>query len=714
MPSRPPKLALLPFALATLLGAFLVFQVQPVISKVVLPWFGGAPMVWTTCMLFFQVLLFGGYLYAHLLARYLPPPAQGAVHVLLLATAVLAMPITPDASWRPDGSESPAIHLLLMLLLHVGLPYFALSSTGPLIQSWLSLEPARDDVYRLYALSNVGSLSALLSYPLIVEPVLAVDSQSRLWGLLFAAFVLIQGWLATRLIGRAPETARNNRGAGVSPPIAPSRVLLWLALPAFASIVLLAFTNHLCQEVAVVPFLWVLPLAIYLTTFILAFDSPGWYRPRGYAYAGIATIVAATLIQNYAAEQLVLQIAACGSLVFLLCMLCHGEVARLRPAPSQLTAYYLALSAGGALGALFVAVLCPLVFDSYLEFTIAQSLGAILFLVVALGYGSDGAGEFRQERVQRLALLGSLVALAGAGLQSYVRSSEADTQDRNFFGVLRVLSEHPGTKSLVHGQTVHGLQIAAPRHREPTMYYGIDSGIGRLLQSYRSAQEAGDSQLAPTLEPPGLRARVLSSEEPGPGNPAPQPLRVGTIGLGIGTLAAYGRSGDEFDFYEINGAVEQLAREHFSFLDDCPAAVDVTLGDGRLALERRPQVHYDVLVLDAFSSDSVPAHLLTTEAMQLYRQRLKPGGVIAFHISNRFLDLEPVVHRLAASIDATSRTFTTAEDGAAFTSHAVWVLVATDPRLWQRPELSVGVAPRAPGSGPLWTDNFHNLLDVLR
>ncbi len=674
------------FAATTLLGAFLVFQVQPVISKCVLPWFGGTPAVWTTCMLFFQILLFGGYLYAHVLRSCFRPGIQAAIHLALLSAAALLLPIEPSAEWKPTGAESPMLHLLWMLAAHVGLPYFVLSSTGPLIQAWLSYQDNSDRVYRLYALSNAGSLVALLSYPFVVEPVLSVSNQSVVWSLMFCLFVLAQGIVATGLFGRRLSTDKAVTGATNSneQTTAWSIKATWIALPALASTSLLVVTNHVCQDIAVIPFMWVLPLSLYLISFIVCFDSPQWYRPKPIAattLVAILTIQAKHLLPG--PVQLIAE-ASCYLVTLLgVCLLCHGEVVRLKPAASKLTQYYAMLSAGGAVGGIIVAIVCPILFDSFLELPL--TLGVVTALTCILYFACLGWKETTYDWSAAKRLQVPAIALMIAPILTVTLAPQDETiaSERNFFGVLAVLKNDEGVR-LVHGSTIHGMQRLGEHAAEPTTYYGRESGVGLVLGHMQSEKDS---------------------------------LDVGVVGLGCGVLATYGRPEDRFDMIEINPAVIDIAQTHFTFLSDSRGQIEHHIGDGRLVLERMTEKRFDVLVLDAFSSDAIPAHLLTREAIALYQQRLAEGGVLAVHVSNNHLDLAPLVHRLADEAGLHSRLVLGAGDDAAGIHPSLWVICG-DPSnsVWGETTIAEASKPTPTEleTAPIWTDQQHNLVSVLR
>ena len=675
------------FAAATLVSAFLVFQVQPVISKTVLPWFGGSSAVWTTCMLFFQVLLFFGYAYAHLITRWLTPRFQGLVHFSLLALALLVLPITPAESWKPTGGEHPTTHILLILFMNVGLPYFILSATGPLIQAWFRLDRPGHSPYRLYALSNVGSLAALLTYPFLVEPTLTTQDQGRIWSAGFCLFALICGYLAARTwCARSSDQVILAEECRASPAPNWRSLSIWLLLPALASVLLLATTNHVCQDVAVIPFLWVAPLSLYLLTFIICFDRERWYSRTWTAGLAIVGVVALSVLEQFFhGPNLLVEIGLYFLAMFLVCMVCHGELARSKPSPRYLTKFYLMSSGGGALGGILVALVCPTVFSTNLELYIALVVAVVVSVWV---FVREARRTWLGPSVSRhrIAWLGGMavVLFVGFGHDNELRHDTIVTK-RNFFGVLHVahITDTRGN-ILVHGRTAHGFQFDDPKLKlRPTTYYSYGSGIGRTFHQQKSAA----------------------------------PLRVGAIGLGTGTVACYGRVGDLFRFYEINPAMVRIAHEQFSFLDDSQAEVEIVLGDARISLEREPDQNFDVLILDAFSSDSIPTHLLTREAFDIYERHLKPQGIIAVHVTNRHLRLAPVVARLAEHLGMDCIKINNPADHTRFVFVAEWMLMTRNLAVLQH-EVIQPVAIRfndQPGNDfPLWTDQTNNLLQIMK
>jgi SAM-dependent methyltransferase len=656
-------------------SAFLLFLVQPLIAKQILPWFGGSAAVWSVCLVFFQTVLLAGYAYADLLVRRAAPRTQARVHIPLLLVSLAFLPVIADAQWKPLGDESPAPLILGLLAATIGLPYFLLSSTGPLLQAWAARGGAGPRVYRLFSLSNLASLLALLAYPVAIEPHWPLAEQARAWSVGYALFVVLcalAAWRAARLPAVAPEQTRDE---GALPPW-PTQVL-WFALPACATALLLAVTNHLTQNVASIPFLWVLPLVLYLLSFVFTFEHPRWYRralwlPLAAVLAGFA----AWGLNESFGTALRTAIPLYSGLLFVACLALHGEVVRSKPGTAHLTRFYLLLAAGGAAGGAAVGLLAPLLLAAYYELGIALVVSALL-LALALRGRRWAAGA---------AITLSLVCAAFVWHEVLEDRDGARTLSRNFYGTLRTYDHQPDEpqqhrRVLLNGAVKHGEQFVAPERRgEPTSYYGPQSGVGLAIAL------AGDG-----------------------------PRHIGLIGLGAGTLAAYGRSGDRLRFYDINPQVIELSRREFSFLADTPAEVEIVTGDARLALEREPAQAFDVLAVDAFSGGAIPVHLLTAQALQIYRRHVKPGGVVAVHVSNRFLDLPPVVVLTAQSLGLHAALVSDAAEGIAHLNRTDWVLVTSDPALLAQPAIRGAtrqVTPRA-GARP-WTDDDNDLFSVVK
>jgi SAM-dependent methyltransferase len=668
------------YAVTIFLSAFLLFQVQPLIAKMILPWFGGTAAVWTICMLFFQVLLLAGYVYAHAYVR-LRVPARRTVHLVLLALAAATLPLAASAAWKPPGGEDPTWRILGLLATSVGLPYFVLSTTGPLVQAWHARSHPGAAPYRLFALSNFGSMLALLSYPILVEPMLALGRQAAIWSASFVVFALLCGLLAWR--SRSAD-APLSAGAEAEKP-GPALQALWAGLAACASTLLLAFTGYMTLNIAAIPFLWVLPLALYLLSFVLCFEASGWYRRWLFfplLAAGFAAVCVTLSRSNPSIWGLIPLYSAT---LFTACMVCHGELARSKPHPRYLTGFYLMLALGGALGGVLVGLLAPNAFDDLYELPLGM-VALCLFVALALLRDRTSLLHGRWGAVARLVLLVLTVAL-GVQLARTYRNNSADTRVtlRNFYGVINVRDSGEGPDAmrvLAHGTIIHGKQFLEEDRRDwPTTYYGPTSGVALAI----------------------LDARAHG------------PVRVGVVGLGAGTLAAYGRAGDVFRFYDINPQVVELARTEFSFLKDSPARVEVQLGDARLSLERESAQNFDVLALDAFSSDAIPVHLLTAEAIRSYLRQLRPGGVLAVHVSNRYLDLVPVLQRAAQQLSLELREVANRDDDEVGVYRSDWLLLSASPAAFGGRLLKV--AARKIDADPrvrLWTDDYSDLYRILK
>ncbi len=751
---------MLPFALTIFTGAFLLFLVQPLIGKYILPWFGGTPGVWTTCMLFFQLVLLAGYAYAHFLSRWLKPRGQAVVHLTLLLVSVAVLPIIPADAWKPQAGDAPITHILLLLGATIGLPYFVVSTTGPLMQSWFSrLNPGKSP-YRLYALSNIGSLLALLAYPFLIEPNVARKLQAVSWGWGLVAYVVFSAWCVWLVWSRGLAEEIPTGGATLpeeTPEEVPSlrRRFLWLALPACATALLLATTNKLCQDVAVIPFLWLLPLSLYLLTFILCFaDSApmGFQRPLMVivTVVGVSALLVPMLIDHSKQELLqgmlkgvglheekstnrlipffcclafvcwhgywrplfmpallacfgwlvyvlayinsvgiAWQVAAFCTTMFVACMVCHGELYAQKPHPRRLTGYYLMISLGGAIGGFLVAVVAPHVFNTYAE--LAWSCGACAVLVWLVCLPNWRVPDFQWWRFHAW-MASSLVAMAVC-LVFFVQSHEKDNvieATRNFYGAMSVLeygAETPGSRYLLlqHGRITHGFQLTDPdQRRRITSYYGEGSGVAMAIRTFPRKQK-----------------------------------RIGVVGLGTGTTAAFGEKGDYVRIYEINSEVKRIATTHFTFVKDTIALggkVDIIMGDARLSMEREEPQRLDVLALDAFSSDAIPVHLLTKEAMAIYGKHLAPDGVLAIHISNRYLDLEPVVANLAKEFGYQRLSIADGEGEKDWWIYSsTWVLLSKNKELMSLiASQKVSTEKEEPlKSVPLWTDDYAALLPIM-
>jgi hypothetical protein len=671
---------MIPYAGAIFLGAFLLFLVQPIIAKQILPWFGGSAAVWATCMAFFQMVLLVGYTYADLTTRRLTPKRQIMLHLALLALSLTVLPITPDAGWKPQGEENPSWRILGLLALTIGLPYFLLSTTSPLLQVWYTRRFAHAVPYRLFALSNLASLFALLAYPVLIEPWVSTGTQSIAWSICYGLFVVSCGYAAIAgLRGAAAVSATASEpaaAASVEPPPRALRQVTWLTLTAMASFLLLAVTNHICQNVASLPFLWILPLSLYLATFILCFDRPRWYRRNVFLLLAAVLLPVMAWYSDSLDLKLVIPMYLAG--LFSCCMFCHGELALLKPAPRYLTTYYLMISLGGAIGGLLVGLVAPYVLTGYFELAFGLVACSLLLL-------------YRTARIAWWAVLASAAVAGatawGAGKAVDYQVASARVMMRNFYSVIRTVEYHEPApiRLMVHGGITHGGQLLDPAMRfTPSSYFGPTSGYGRLFASLPDS-----------------------------------PRRVGVIGLGAGSMVAYARKGDTFRFYEINPQVLDLARREFTFLTESPATIETVLGDGRLSLEREPSQQFDVLVMDAFSGDSIPMHLLTREAMTVYLRHLKPGGVLAFQATNRFIDITPVVASLAQEFGLDAVLVSDrppSQEGADYwLSPTEQILVTKNRPLIDSEQIrDAGKGLTPPPGFRVWTDDYNNLLGVLK
>ena len=678
IPAPAGRLAVLPYAGTIFLSSFLLFLVQPIIAKQILPWFGGSAAVWTTCLVFFQAVLLAGYGYADLTTR-LGLRRQAMLHVGLLVVSLACVPILASSGWKPQGDEEPVGRILLLLLVTIGLPYFLLSTTTPLLQAWYWQRFRTAVPYRLFALSNFASLLALIGFPVLFEPYFTLPQLGWGWSGLYAVLILLCGataWRSMRAIVALPAAGEGNAPAAA--PLTGAVQLAWMGLAALASVMLLAVSNHVTQNISSVPFLWVLPLALYLLTFILAFDHPRWYlRTPLLVLLGVLTPWMAWEISSL---RLVVAVPLYFTGMFVACMVCHGELARLKPDPAHLTRFYLMISVGGAVGAVLVAIAAPLLLPGYFELGIALVLLALL-----LPYRLAGLA-----RVAGFAVAALTLGLVVRGAMDY--ATDMRVMERDFYGVVRTRDrpEPVPYRAMYHGAIMHGGQLLGENYRNtPADYFGPTSGYGRVFAALRE------------LEPSRTRD-------------------IGVIGLGAGVIASYGRPGDTLVFYEISPRVVDIAKREFTFLKDTAAKTSLVMGDGRLSLEREAPKGYDVLGIDAFSGDSIPMHLITREAMALYAKHIKPDGVIVFQATNRYVDLPPVIMRLAAELgfEAVLVSDYPEEDqnGAGYwRSSTDQVLVTRNKALLASSHLKEAATPIEDRKDlPTFTDAHHNLLRILK
>jgi len=672
----------------------LLFLVQPLIAKLILPWFGGTSAVWSAALVFFQACVFGGYAYAHLLATRCKPRTQAVVHAILLAAACALMPILPSPEWRPTPTSDPALRILILLTVTVGLPALLLSATSPLLQVWYMRRTGSAPPYWLYSLSNIGSLVALLGFPILLEPSFEAATLAIGWSAAFVLFALLSILVAWKSRDEGEEVPSPQLDAQAQVQVhahahAPSvsQMALWLLFSACASSLLVSVSAHLSVNVAPIPLLWVGPLALYLLTFILNFGSRRFYNRATFFPWLAAAIGCIAYLYMKSETNLHLRYAIPLYLIslFIICMACHGELICRRPAPAFLTRFYLLIALGGAIGGAFVAIVAPIIFDSHWELPI--TLIAIAELAVIVQWRRGGAPARRW--LVRGAMVAGVVALALFLMIAEVRFREGYLLvARNFYGVLRVRDDYIGEeferRALLNGTISHGYQYLRPDRRDLAgSYYSTNSGVGRAL---------------------------LAQQAKGP-------LHVGVIGLGAGVMTSYARSADRYTVYEINPAVVRVADQYFDFVSrarERGAQIEIVLGDARLSLESQAPQQFDLLAVDAFSSDAIPVHLLTQEAMALYLRHLRPDGVLAVHISNRYIDLAPVCQRAAERLGRPAVVIEEPSDLMANTS--VWVLITSNiDLLRQAPfrgaQMHTASAPR---SFKGWTDQYSNVWSVLK
>ena len=704
-------------------SAFLVFQVQPVMAKLILPVFGGGASIWTACLLFFQFFLLLGYFYAHKLTSHFSFRKQMIIHCIILSISLLFLWFKPILVTSTNTVSDPVIDIVIILMGTVGLPYFVLSSTAPLVQRWFSYVELGKQPYRLYSISNIGSLLAIVSYPFVFEPLLPLKTQTNYWSLGFLAFVLCFFSLVAYLLNKIESTEelsninqliKKEQNIKTTPFENKLIPLLWLLLPALGVVMLVSTTNALTQELTPVPFLWLLPLCIYLITFIVCFNNTRWYvRWIWFPLFVIGSYVAIMIFfLDKKISDLFLQVAIYSFILFSACMICHGELAKLKPkSHDKLTLYYLYISLGGFLGSASIAFGAQNIFDRYVEFPIGVLCIYLLFIGSLLidSMQSDIKytdlkkrfffilfGKYKALKLISLLMFIFLLEILVRNYEHGNRGHEIVHLSRNFYGTLavkdRVNFKGKPIRSLVHGVTTHGTQSSDPMFGKlPAAYYRRDTGVGLALQ-YAQLQKS---------------------------------INVGVIGLGIGTLALYGRTDDRFYFYEINPDVEVIAKKHFSLIEKSKSQVEISIGDGRILLENQLSEEgisiiepYDVMVIDAFSSDAIPSHLLTTEALSLYFKHLRSDGLLAIHISNRFLNLIPLIKGLSEAHDVDAYYFLSGaiENILEFKYDAQWVVLTNDKKFAQQGLVKQLITPWPSESTDniIWTDDYNNLLSILR
>jgi hypothetical protein len=688
------------YFISVFISAFLVFQIQPIISKIILPWFGGGASVWTTCMLFFQFFLLVGYLYAHIVTKILIIKYQLIVHLSCLAISLFLLPNNIADLHNIQVSGQPTWAVLDVLFFGLGFPYLILSANTPLLQHWFTSETHGGHPYRLYAISNVGSFLALVSYPIIIEPFMSLDWQIKLWTSIYWLFVFLVGWIFIIVLKQNNNDKFCDTQKIIHSTVGLFRPILWFILSALGVVLLVSTTNALTQNVPPVPFLWLAPLAIYLLTYVMAFSSLGIYvRTLWMSFFMLLSFVALLIYFIGGQFDIITQLLIYLLILLCGCMICHGELNSLKPQQGNTTFFYLILSAGGVFGSFLVSFVAKSLFDEFLEFPLA--IFCVLVVPIAsllwnrqsefAAVKAFNTNEFAKSHFTKLSIGSALVAVLWLLVFTHLndRYQQFDiAKARNFYGILTVKDIIQGDvneRRLIDGTTSHGSQsLPLSKLAVPLSYYRPGTGAQLVINE-------------------------LSSDNK---------LDIGIIGLGVGALAAYGQSGDHYTFYELNPLVSVFAEKYFSYLQDSKAKVVIKLGDARVTLQNELNLgqknEFDLLIIDAFSGDLIPTHLMTQQAFLLYRQHIKTEGVIALHISNRHLSLLPVIMHHSSTLNLQVMLFETR--GANNENDAQWVVLTNNTRLTQSPKLiqSQTLIGKAQYPNVLWTDDYSSLLPILK
>jgi MFS family permease len=687
------------YFISVFISAFLIFQIQPIISKIILPWFGGGASVWTTCMLFFQFFLLIGYLYAYLLTKILKVKHQIVVHLVFLLCSLFLLPYNISDIQNTLSSGPPTWAVLKVLFLGLGFPYLILSANTPLLQHWFTRETNGANPYRLYAISNIGSFLALVSYPVLIEPFMTLDWQVKLWSSIYYLFVLLVAWIFFIVAKQNNKDSHFIPEHIINPKVGSFRLTLWFMLSALGVVLLVSTTNALTQNVPPVPFLWLAPLAIYLLTYVVTFSNLGIYvRYLWLPFFMLLSFVALLIYFIGGQFDIITQLLIYLLILLCGCMICHGELNSLKPKQGNTTLFYLVLSGGGVFGSFLVSFVAKSVFDEFLEFPLAIFSVLVLATASLLWNKQDILADAKpilsgvnHRHLSILAAGSAVVALvwllAFSKLNNQYQQYDI-AKARNFYGILTVkdiTKDKVNERRLIDGTTSHGSQsLPLSKSAVPLSYYRPGTGVQLVIEE-------------------------LSSDSK---------LQVGIIGLGVGALAAYGQPGDHYTFYEINPLVSDFAHKYFSYLDRSQAEVEVKLGDARVSLQHELDLGqnngFDLLIIDAFSGDLIPTHLMTHEAFLLYQQHIKTQGVMALHLSNRHLSLLPVIIQHSITLDMQVMLFETPGNG---NEHdAQWVVLTTNSRITQSPNLiyQQSVISKEQYKKVLWTDDYSSLLPILK
>jgi len=673
------------FAFAIFLSSFLIFQIQPIMTKIILPWFGGSPSVWTISILFFQLILLMGYLYSHLLTSYFGFRKGLLIHIALLLISCITLPIFPDSSLKYSTSYFVELRILIVLFKSVSVPYFLLSASSPLLQKWFSRIYTDESPYYLYAISNLGSLLGLASYPFIFEPLFGLKEQTHYWAGLHILYIILCICMVIKILFLkiGPES-NMDRSEG----IVKLDKSCWFLFSFFGVVLMLSLNNEMTQDFPPIPFLWVLTLGLYLLTFIYSFSLKSVPKNNIWEKTFNISLVSMIILKYLGhAVPIGIQIFIYCFVLLNSCMICHLVLAKLKPDKSYLTEFYLILSLGGVAGSFFVTFIGPLLFDQYYE------LSLTLFIIyIYLGRENITLKVFNFGKTKKILWITfGLIFLGSFIFKDILGGKNIIYKSRNFYGTLNVFDIQDGQKGpqriLLDGKTLHGVQnLERSKQYLPTHYYKKGSGVWTVFDLL----------------------------------PSPEGKKIGIIGLGAGTLSIFGHVKDKIDFYEINPDVIEIANKHFTFLKNAKSKINIVLGDARIKLEeilmKEGPLEYDIIVLDAFSSDVIPMHLLTNEALGLYKKHLSKNGVLVIHISNQHIDLFPIIDTFAKSIGFSSYSFSDVSSGNKEKRQSIWAIVTKNKTILENFSLKK-YAPnikRRNKIDVIWTDDYSNLLEVIK
>ena len=685
------------FKYSIFLSAFLLFQVQPMIARYILPWYGGSASVWSTCLLFFQAGLLLGYGYSHVLTKYFELKTQVKIHIALLVISFIVLPVTPGEWLKPQDSGNPVFGIITLLTITVGFPYLMVSTTGPLLQYWFSLSFPKKSPYSLYALSNFGSLLGLITYPILIEPFLNLKTQTLFWSAGYFLFAIFCGYTAYSVRNIKQVIKESVQIKSIKNE--NYNWIFWLLLSFMGTFMLLSISNKLTQDLVVVPFLWIIPLSLYLVSFIVAFGNPKWYN-RKLFFMSMVLILAMILKMELQFEFVNREKPITATIlwyclgVFNVCLILHGELSRIKPKENKLTFYYLMISLGGVLGGMVCNFILPILFNGFWE----VYFGFIGFVILITWLLLKNEHELKSGSKRLLFSSAAVIAIIGI-LISFIRIYTAYNKDviassRNFYGVLRVADDNKNSafwfRRLIHGDIMHGGQFIQKEYkRSPVSYYGPLSGVGLALTEHPSRTDS-----------------------------VKKGIKVGMIGLGVGCISIYGNEKDVFRYYEINPLVENMARKYFTYLDDSKFKTDVIIADGRTALEKELKEtgsqQFDVLAIDAFTGDMIPTHLLTKEAIELYLKHLKDDGILVFNITNKYLNIFSVLEGQSKTLNMPLYFFQQAPDQSGLTL-AYWALFTKNEKFISKESVKKSIVSFNSQGYPtiFWTDDYSSILPLI-